>query len=612
MKELNSDILKLLYAGYLDKAEKKNNQLKNLSENQNSFYYKCHILSSALIANLKGDNKKTLYYLNLIEEHHEPLIIRYYYHNIFSRYAFNTGQFQLGVDYLKKTIEIGKKISDNMRIKIDTAFNNLYLIYYTQNIEYKLSSNEELPATVEDHLHQLHTYERFMLPHEKYKYYTYLIFFTHPNKQEEIFELAQKLIKIGKKQDIPTASVNGNLHLATYHKKKYDSVQELNHLMLANIETQKIQFLYPILWVRYRIMDYYDTYENYPLAKRWAKKAFFPPGTDYSMHFDIYGRLSDIYEKTGQIDSAYHYKKIDYDKYKDISRAHDNNMESLLIKSMKKNIAHKESIIKRNYGFIMLILLGLFSVGFLLYKNNNINHKLALQNKQLEESYTTLENFSHILSHDLKAPIRSINHLATFMEEDEEKLSEEGKENLNLIKQSTNNAFILITNIMTYIHSKDTEIKKDRHIFKIILRKAQNNLAQLISSSRTLILFDDLPKTIYGNDVLLIQLFQNLIQNSIKYKKKNTPPVITISYKKEGKYGIISIHDNGIGIKETKKDAIFRAFTQEKFVSPEQGIGLGLSICKNIMSHHKGKIKALSKKKFGTTINLYFPINFIE
>lgn len=608
-EKLNQEVQTLIYSGYLDRAEEKNNYLKSLSQNKNAFYYNRAILSSALIANFRGDNDSTIRYLNLVDEHENSLIIEYYYYDVFARYSFQTGQSQLGINYLIKTIKTGEKILDNERIAIDLIFNKLYLIYYTQDVEQKLAKKQPLPEEIFTHLDQFDSHKETMLSYEKYKYYTYLIFFTSLSEHEKIFRLTQNLIQLGKKRDFPTALISGDLYLATYYKGKHDSIKELHHLLSANNETKKIQYLYSIIWARYRLMDYYDHYQNYPLAKYWALKALFPPGTDYSNHFDIYGRLSNIYEKTGQIDSALYYKKIDYNRYKEISRTHDNNMESLLIGNMEKNIEQKESIIKRNYWVTAITFLGLLLVGYLLYHNRQINNKLTLQNKELEESYATLENFSHILSHDLKAPIRSINHLATFIEEDERNLSKEGKENLNLIKQSTNNTFILITNIMTYIHSRNKEIRKEHLVFEMIIQKAQDNLMEMISSNQALILYENLPKTIYGDRTLLIQLFQNLIQNSIKYRQKDTPPIINISFQQEKLYGIITIKDNGIGIKKEKLDTIFKAFTQENFVSPEQGVGLGLSICKNIINYHHGKIKAFSEKNSGTTINLYFPSN---
>ncbi len=610
LEKLNIKTVELIYAGYLDLAEEKNDHLKSLSKNRDSFYYKCSIIHSALISNFRGDNESTIRYLNLINEAEELPAIQYYYYYVFSRYAFQAGQSQLGINYLIKTIEVGENIPHDTRIVIDTLFNKLYLIYYSQSVEERLTEGKALPDEVHKCLKLLETYKSSMLPYEVFKYYNYLIFFSGPNEYYKVYQVSRKLIELGKENNLPTACINGHLYSANYYNYIQDSIKEKEHLMQANSETKKIQYLYPVLWTRYEIMDYYDTRNDYKKAKYWAIKALFPPGTDYSNYFDIYGRLSSIYEKMGQIDSAYYYKKIDYTKYKEISRTHDNNMESLLIKNMEENIMHKELIIKRNYIFIGVIFTGLLLGGFLLYKNRRINNQLIQQNKELEESYSTLENFSHILSHDLKAPIRSINHLTTFMEEDESQLSAEGKENLSLIKESSNNASVLITNIMAYLHSKNTKVKKEYHPLKTLIQNAENNLMPSISSTQTLILFENLPKNIYGNDILLTQLFQNLIQNSIKYRKKEVPPIITISYKKEKSYGIVSFYDNGIGIKEERQQTIFKAFTQEKFISPEQGIGLGLSICKNIMDHHNGKISVVSKKGVGTSMVLHFPSHF--
>lgn len=612
LEELNIETLSLIFAGYLDLAEEKNKYLQDLSKKHNANYHNYTILHSALIANFRGNNKTTIRKLNLINENEVSSAIQYYYFYVFSRYAFQVGQSQLGINYLTKSIKVGEAIPNNKRIAIDVLFNKLYIIYYTYDVEKKLNEGEALPKEVDELIKKLESYQNTMLPYEVFKYYNYLIFFSSLEEQKKDFEISKNLIELGKTYNFPTASINGHIYSADYYNYIQDSINEKKHLMLAHSETKKIQYIYPILWTRYKIMDYYDTRKDYKNAKYWAIKTLFPDGTDYSNYFDIYGRLSAIYEKTGQIDSAYYYKKIDYKKYKEISRSHDNNMESLLIKNMEDNISHKELIIKRNYILISGVFLGLLLVGFLLYKNRKINNQLIQQNKELEESYATLENFSHILSHDLKAPIRSINHLTTFIEEDEEQLSEEGKENLNLIKQSSNNAYMLINNIMTYLHSKNTTIEKEQHSLKNLIENAKNNLIPTIIATKTLIIFENLPEKIYGNSMLLTQLFQNLIQNSIKYRKKDTSPIITISYKKEKSYGILLFHDNGIGIKQEKQQTIFKAFTQEKFVSPEEGIGLGLSICKNIMDHHNGKISVESKKGSGTTLLLHFPSLFLD
>ena len=119
--------------------------------------------------------------------------------------------------------------------------------------------------------------------------------------------------------------------------------------------------------------------------------------------------------------------------------------------------------------------------------------------------------------------------------------------------------------------------------------------------------FDNLPE-IKGARVRLYQLFQNLINNSIKFRKSDVDPIIQISCKRTENEFEISLKDNGIGIKREYFGKIFKVFTKLNGTKQYGGSGIGLATCKKIMKQLKGDIKVQSTYGEGTTFILFFPM----
>ena len=134
----------------------------------------------------------------------------------------------------------------------------------------------------------------------------------------------------------------------------------------------------------------------------------------------------------------------------------------------------------------------------------------------------------------------------------------------------------------------------------------QSNLRLLIAENQAEIISDELP-TINGIPSLISQLFQNLISNALKFQKEdNTPKIIITSEEKEDEY-IISIKDNGIGIKPEYKDRIFVIFQRLHARTEYEGTGIGLALCYKIMQRMGGKIWVESELGEGATFYFNFP-----
>ena len=235
-------------------------------------------------------------------------------------------------------------------------------------------------------------------------------------------------------------------------------------------------------------------------------------------------------------------------------------------------------------------------------KNRLINDS----NRELHMLNESLEKFAQITSHDLKAPIRSIGHLATFIKEDEPNLSEESKQNLHYIQSSVESSNNLILNMLALAKSSDKNIELEDVNTKEVFNLVESNLLETILETRTELNYKGNLPVIKGNLSLLTQLFQNIIQNAIKYTPEKINPVIEVEVFDSKINTTFLIKDNGIGIKEEKRESLFSAFSQESFNSIEGGVGLGLYITKKIADVHNAKVRVEPNVNQGTIFKIIF------
>ena len=129
-----------------------------------------------------------------------------------------------------------------------------------------------------------------------------------------------------------------------------------------------------------------------------------------------------------------------------------------------------------------------------------------------------------------------------------------------------------------------------------------------INESNAIIEYEYLP-TIEANATEMRQLFQNIISNAIKFRKKENNPRVKISAVLEEKKWVFSVADNGIGIKKEDTDKVFVIFKRLHNRNEYQGTGIGLSHCKKIIEHHNGRIWVESKYNEGSTFKWTLPLN---
>ncbi len=222
--------------------------------------------------------------------------------------------------------------------------------------------------------------------------------------------------------------------------------------------------------------------------------------------------------------------------------------------------------------------------------------------KKLEKSNDELQEYAHIVSHDLKSPLRNINALVSWIRDDNEKsLNEVTLDNLALIDETLEKMEQLISNILNYSSlGSENSIFEDVSIEKVLM-DIQSLI--LIPEHITITLKKEFP-TIKADTIKIQQLFQNLISNAIRYCDKN-PGLIEIDFKEGASHYEFSIKDNGIGIPEKYHDKIFKIF--QSLNNHKDATGIGLSIVKKIVKLYKGKIWLESEEGIGTTFYFTLP-----
>jgi PAS domain S-box-containing protein len=234
-----------------------------------------------------------------------------------------------------------------------------------------------------------------------------------------------------------------------------------------------------------------------------------------------------------------------------------------------------------------------------------LNEELELKIKERTEE---LENFSFFLAHDLKQPTRVITSFIALIKR--KGLTDDTiKEYFDYIEQSSESINSMVDSLTQLMVLRKKQLHYEASEVKEILFQVKHNLKEVIESSKAVIHLSDIPSIKMDFD-LMVHVFQNLIENAIRYKTEESP-VVKIYSTTSQEYIAIHIEDNGIGFVEEEMEEIFTLFKKSRNNVNTAGFGIGLSICKRIMENHNGKIHIDANENIGSTITLQLPINLI-
>ena len=231
--------------------------------------------------------------------------------------------------------------------------------------------------------------------------------------------------------------------------------------------------------------------------------------------------------------------------------------------------------------------------------------KIEMINTDLISANKELEQFVYIASHDLQEPLRTIsNYVELINKKYSGKIDEVADQYLHFIVTATLRMQNLIKDLMDYmiIGRNITFVEVD---YNEVLKKIIAEMDDLINESNAKITSSILP-VLRGNKIELKRLFQHLISNAIKFRKKSVASEIAITVEEKGIEYLFAIKDNGIGIEEQFINKLFVVFKRLHNVAEYPGTGIGLAACKKIVALFGGKIWVESKLGEGSTF--YFTI----
>ena len=299
----------------------------------------------------------------------------------------------------------------------------------------------------------------------------------------------------------------------------------------------------------------------------------------------------------------------------------------LSVKAIKKSQTDSQMSNKMTMlaSFSAILLILSFGLVFTELKKR-ISFQTELENtiEELKRSNSELEQFAYVASHDMQEPLRKIRAFSDMLLlRQRDTLNEDGKQTLQKIAKSSERLQNLINDLLAFSRLVNTNTQQQEQVsLNDVLADVLKDLSIVTLEKSAIIEFDRLP-TITGVKFQLHQLFLNLIANALKFNKSGMPPSISIRYnillgsqirnipniKSFAQYHEIAIADNGIGFEQEYADKIFMIFQRLHTRTQFDGTGIGLAVCKRVITNHHGYIKAEGVPNHGATFTIYLPTN---
>jgi len=238
--------------------------------------------------------------------------------------------------------------------------------------------------------------------------------------------------------------------------------------------------------------------------------------------------------------------------------------------------------------------------------NQELERRVAERTAALTYSNEALRQFAWAASHDLQEPIRTVLSYSQWLAESSKgTLSAREEQMLDVIQQQAARLHQLLGALQQYIQVAESgESKWSEVNCNAAVETAMSNLRGIIEESGAVVECAPLPR-VMGTNIILVQLFQNLISNAIKYRSSDRPK-ITISAQLDDDAWTFSVKDNGVGIDPKYREYVFGVFKRLN-AGQHAGTGMGLAICKAVVERLGGRIWIASNPEPGTLICFSFP-----
>lgn len=235
-----------------------------------------------------------------------------------------------------------------------------------------------------------------------------------------------------------------------------------------------------------------------------------------------------------------------------------------------------------------------------------LNHELKARAQELAATNAELEQFAYVASHDLQEPLRMVTGFLTQLDKKySDNLDEKANQYINFAVDGAQRMRQIILDLLNYSRLNQENMKRELVDLNLLVEEVKAVERTHIKEADAKIIVGDLPN-IYANPGPLKQVFQNLINNALKYQQPGNKPIIEIGYSDTKTHWKFKVKDNGIGIRKEFQDTVFQIFQRLHTRDQYSGTGIGLAITKKIIERHGGEIWLESEKGQGSTF--YFTI----
>ncbi len=232
---------------------------------------------------------------------------------------------------------------------------------------------------------------------------------------------------------------------------------------------------------------------------------------------------------------------------------------------------------------------------------------LKRQTESLKEANRELDGFCYTVSHNLKAPLLSINKLIEYLIADyRNKLDSEGQELVAIIQEKSVEVIAVIDHLLEFSRMCELPMQNEAIRLEQLFLDVYNELIQLQDHRQVRLILGQLPD-VTGDPVMIRMLVYNIISNALKYTRNRETAVIEVSFsERESEYSF-AVRDNGVGFDMRYSARLFGVFQRLHSQKEFEGSGVGLAICQKILKRHNGQAWITGEVDKGATFYFTFP-----
>jgi light-regulated signal transduction histidine kinase (bacteriophytochrome) len=241
-------------------------------------------------------------------------------------------------------------------------------------------------------------------------------------------------------------------------------------------------------------------------------------------------------------------------------------------------------------------------------ENAELQERDQRRSEELTAAFQQLESFSYSISHDLRAPLRTIDSFAKVLEEDfADQLGDEGRRVIGIIRSSSQKMDQMIVGLLAFSRAGSECLDRDRLDMTALAGAAAAEVAAMYRGPEPRIDIADLP-AVEGDAAAIRQVWCNLIGNALKYSAKRSEPWIRIGGRTEDREAVYQVEDNGAGFDMRYADKLFGVFQRLHRTEEFSGAGVGLAIVHRIIARHQGRVSARGAPDGGACFQFTLPL----